>query len=1379
MTEVLTVLIVEDAEDDALLIVEILRGDGLEVAWERVQTAADLSHMLSTRRWDAIISDYNLPGFDAPTALAIMREQGLDVPFIVVSGILSEQQAVALMKVGAQNYIMKDNLVRLPEIMRRELREAQNRRDRQRVEQALQLSEARFQKLVETQPGTLFTAVLRVNGDRALTYLSSNGASLFEVPVAIALADFSAIAALLHPEDRARADAAMAHSAATLAPVHQEWRMVTPSGKIKWVQVHSQPERLPNSDVQWFGVVLEITDRKQAELTVTRQRDLNRLMIEVTQRFVEARAAQFDTEVTRALEQIGTYIQADHGHVVALTAADTQPGGTMQITHRWQRPDCTTVRQPPDVIPTAAFPWAIALLLRREVVNVPQVGALPVDYATDRTSWQSFDVGSVLSVPLIHKTRVVGYVGFLTQGRSAVWDDSIQQMVQVLAQTIASAQERLLAERLLAKREAQSWAILSVMPDLLIRMGADGRYREVLSQNHPLDVVVPSRSRIGRHVSEMLPADLAELKLQAIRQALATHEVQTYEQQIPVGDRLQQEELRAVQCGDDEVLFLIRDISERKRDEAERQRTELALQQSEAQQRALLKALPDLLVRLSKDGIYLEFAASPTFHVIGPLLDLVGTHVTESLPPVVAQQRVDAIKQALATKAIQFYEQDLSTAEKFQIEEVRVVPYRDDEVLALVRDISDRKQSERQLKELNQSLERQVAERTAALEEREARYRGLMEGASDAIVVADMKGHILEVNRRAEELFGHCRDQLTQMHQSQLHPPDHQAELIVLFQESIDTPYFQALNIPILHANGRHIPVDITSTTITLGTTRVVQGIFRDVSDRQRIEAENQRLRDRLGFLLGSSPAVIYSVEPTGNYRPTFISQNMANILGYESEAFIANFTDWREYYHPDEADSIWVGLSAVVERGCYTMEYRFRHRDGHYLWVQDEARVAYDIYGEPQEVIGYLANITDRKCAEERLRQTNAELLRATRLKDEFLANMSHELRTPLNAILGMTEGLQEQVFGAINERQLKALTIVETSASHLLALINDILDMAKIESGQITLHMAPTAIAPLCHSSLTFVQQQAHKKRIQLMDCILPNLPDLVIDERRVRQILINLLANAVKFTSEGGRVSLTVAPELCQDGNAIQTVMRFTVKDTGIGIAPDNQQRLFQPFVQIDSALNRQYAGTGLGLTLVKQFTELHGGQVGLISEVGVGSSFTIDLPYEPGAGRWTASPTPTITSTPEAPAIPDENPLILLASDQEAMISSVVSYLTAKGYRLLVARQGEAAIALAQAENPDLIVMDMQLPEVDGLEAIRRIRDEPHLADCPIIALAALASASARERCLAAGANQHMSRPLKLKQLATAIQHLLTPALHPPHNPPEDLCHPPLS
>ncbi|AFZ02617.1 GAF domain-containing protein [Calothrix sp. PCC 6303] len=409
-------------------------------------------------------------------------------------------------------------------------------------------------------------------------------------------------------------------------------------------------------------------------------------------------------------------------------------------------------------------------------------------------------------------------------------------------------------------------------------------------------------------------------------------------------------------------------------------------------------------------------------------------------------------------------------------------------------------------------------------------------------------------------------------------------------------------------------------------------------------------------------------------------------------------------------------------------------------------------------------AKLTD---SNQQLAVSNQQLARVTRLKDEFLANMSHELRTPLNAILGMTEGLQEQVFGVVNEQQLKALQLVERSGLHLLELINDILDVAKIEAGQIELDYAPTSVAHLCESSLVFIKQQALQKRIQLEIKLQINLPDLFVDERRIRQVLINLLNNAVKFTPERGCITLEVTQitlNISDADSPEQYFLRFAVRDTGIGISPENIKNLFQPFVQIDSALNRQYTGTGLGLALVKRIIELHGGLVGLTSELGVGSCFTIDLPFAPNhtsPSVIAAGDQPVATSELD-PSSPNEvvnlTPLILLAEDNEANISTVSSYLKAKGYRIVLAQNGQEAIDVAKTHHPDLILMDIQMPGMDGLEAMRQIRLDPNLAEIPIVALTALAMTGDRDRCLTAGANDYLSKPIKLKQLANTIQQL---------------------
>lgn len=236
-----------------------------------------------------------------------------------------------------------------------------------------------------------------------------------------------------------------------------------------------------------------------------------------------------------------------------------------------------------------------------------------------------------------------------------------------------------------------------------------------------------------------------------------------------------------------------------------------------------------------------------------------------------------------------------------------------------------------------------------------------------------------------------------------------------------------------------------------------------------------------------------------------------------------------------------------------------------------------------------------------------NAELRRANRLKDEFLAGMSHELRTPLNSILGLSESLQLGTYGQLNERQHTTLRYIEESGRHLLALINDILDVSKIEAGQMQLETGPVSVESVAQASLQFVRQSAFKKQIKVNLSIDSPLIPIEADERRLKQILVNLLNNAVKFTAEGGAIGLEVVAD------SDKQMTHFTVWDTGIGIAPEDMERLFQPFIQVDARLARSYTGTGLGLTLVQRMTEMHGGRVSVESEVGQGSRFIVSFPW----------------------------------------------------------------------------------------------------------------------------------------------------------------------
>ncbi len=378
----------------------------------------------------------------------------------------------------------------------------------------------------------------------------------------------------------------------------------------------------------------------------------------------------------------------------------------------------------------------------------------------------------------------------------------------------------------------------------------------------------------------------------------------------------------------------------------------------------------------------------------------------------------------------------------------------------------------------------------------------------------------------------------------------------------------------------------------------------------------------------------------------------------------------------------------------------------------------------------------------------TNAELARATRLKDEFLASMSHELRTPLNSVIGLSQALTQEVYGSLNERQTVSLERIFNSGQHLLSLINDILDLAKIESGKEELRISPVQISILCHASMDFIRRQAELKELEL-NCQL-NIEDdiLEVDDRRMKQILINLLNNAVKFTPKQGKVTLKV------EGDLENKLISFSVIDTGIGIAQEDMNQLFQSFVQIESSLSRRYEGTGLGLALVRRIVELHGGSVAVESEVGKGSEFKVTLPWkrsQPGMKL----PTPEVKAKESTKPIPAGQLLILLAEDNENNIVMLSDYLSFKGYHLVFAKNGLEAISLAKERKPQLILMDIQMPKMDGIEATRWIRSDPQTTDIPIIALTALAMPGDREKCKQAGIDEYVTKPVILDQLVDLI------------------------
>ena len=409
------------------------------------------------------------------------------------------------------------------------------------------------------------------------------------------------------------------------------------------------------------------------------------------------------------------------------------------------------------------------------------------------------------------------------------------------------------------------------------------------------------------------------------------------------------------------------------------------------------------------------------------------------------------------------------------------------------------------------------------------------------------------------------------------------------------------------------------------------------------------------------------------------------------------------------------------------------------------------------------------------RLSQTNQDLEQASQLKSEFLTSMSHELRTPLNSILGFADLLQRQVAGALNARQVKYTQIIVESGQHLLGLINDILDLAKIESGKDELDLQPIAIADLCVQCVEMVQHRVDKKRLVLSQEIDQRLGQVNLDERRVRQMVINLLSNAVKFTPEGGQIKfacrLAYGSQLQEQYRPDRSPVNLStpylcleVQDTGIGIAQDKWNLLFRPFQQVDASLTREHEGTGLGLALTKRLAELHGGTVSLKSVEHQGSTFAVWLPLTEMRNELLANPltAPLVVSEKELETI-KRNKRIWLVEDQPYNQELIIEILEIEGYVVDLIADGSLMMEAMQAKvaslRPDLILLDIQLPKVDGFEIVRNLKASPDWKQIPVIAVTAMAMMGDRDRVLAAGANAYMSKPLDLTLLIDTIRAML--------------------
>ncbi|MBI5587698.1 MAG: MCP four helix bundle domain-containing protein [Deltaproteobacteria bacterium] len=384
-------------------------------------------------------------------------------------------------------------------------------------------------------------------------------------------------------------------------------------------------------------------------------------------------------------------------------------------------------------------------------------------------------------------------------------------------------------------------------------------------------------------------------------------------------------------------------------------------------------------------------------------------------------------------------------------------------------------------------------------------------------------------------------------------------------------------------------------------------------------------------------------------------------------------------------------------------------------------------------------------------LELANMELQEANKMKSQFLANVSHELRTPLNSIIGFSELLQEKAFGELNERQLQYVEYVHSSGGHLLQLINNILDLSRIEAGRMQLEPEDFAITETLGEVLGIVRPLAHRKNITIDSKTVPASPKLHADKAKFKQVMLNLLSNAVKFNVEGGGV--TVDWDIVEEpsGMNMERFIVFRIKDTGIGIREEDRGKLFKEFEQIDSSITREYGGTGLGLVLTKRLVALHNGEIWFESEPGKGSVFSVKLPQ--GTEEIDV---PVYSSRIFAPSGAEKLPLVLIGSESQDINHLLEIYLDGGSYEVFTAADGVDLLRKAQEQKPFAIIMGVTLPKKDGWEALKELKANTETAGIPVILISSIDN---KELGYALGAVEYMEKPINRERLLSVLARLL--------------------
>ncbi|WP_293324980.1 PAS domain S-box protein [Microcoleus sp. PH2017_30_WIL_O_A] len=1461
--ESIHILVIDDQPNNLRFISNILTKEGYKV--QRAISGGMVVNAKFTVLPDLILLDIAMPrmnGYEVCEKLKA-NEKTREIPVIFLSVFNETFHKVKAFEIGGVDYISKpfqveEVLARIEsqltiQQLSKQLKQqnVQLQREvefRKQTEQALRESKARLQKLAVNIPGVIYQLVQNPQGSYKFEYISYACREIYELESEKILKDAGLVWDRNHPDDREYVMETIAESARTLEPFAFEWRIVTPSGKLKWLQSNSRPEMRDNGDIVWYGVLFDISDRKQAEIETAAaksalerkvQREL--LIAKITQ---EIRSSLHPEQIFQtAATQIG---QTFYVNRCLIHTYITTPQVDIPLAAEYLEPEWESIWNVP--IPIWGNPHIVQMMIQDRPIASNNVYSDPLLQAI-RPICREIGLKSMLAIRTSYQGRANGAICLHQCDRYREWTkDEIDLLEAVAAQLgIALAQvqlidrekkrigqldrqnkqlqaeirTRILAEQALQESEAELRTIFAAMTDIVLVRNAEGRCIKI-APTSATNFAKPASEMINRTAHQVLPQSVADLVLNTIQQVLKTKQSINVEYSYTVGDREVWLDAKVSPLSAESVIMVARDITDRKQAES-------ALRESQHFIQAIADSNPNLLYvydLIEQRNVYTNRQIATILGYGAEEIQDMGKAMLQTLvhPEDLSAffQHIQKFDLSQGGDIIEFqYRMRHKNGEwrwmhSWDTVFLRQADGKPKQILGTSNDITDRKLAEEKLLASQQ------------------RISFLLQQTPIAVIELNLSLEIITWNPAAEAIFGYSEQEAKGRVATDLIVPEsYRQQASEIFDRGLSAK--SSATSENLTKDGRIIICEWYNTELidengkAIGTASMAV----DITERKQAETELQEsaLRQR------AIARIIERMRQTLDLREIFhaTTRELRQTMKCDRVGLYRFNPDWSGEFVAESVDSKWISFiqaqqidpnfteGALESENCLVQKFDSTSQEICDTYLQETAGGAYsrgktylcvqDIYKQGfspcyiellerfqaksyitvrifcgDKLWGLLAsyqNSAPRQWSEAeinvavhvgtqlgvalqqaellaRTQRQSMELIKskenaevANRAKSQFLASMSHELRTPLNAILGFSQVMARNI--SITPEQKEYIEIINRSGEHLLELINDVLSMSKIEAGQITINESRFNLYNILDSLREMLQLKANSKGLHLIFENIGDLPQYIqTDESKLRQVLINLLGNAIKFTQHGIvtlRVSSQAETNVTEEN---QSQLLFEISDTGPGISPLELPTLFKPFVQTETG-RRSMQGTGLGLPISQQFVRIMGGDISVESQLGQGTTFTFNIQVK----LVTESDEQEKTTAKQVIALEAGQQIyrILIVEDVAENRQLLLKLLAPLGFEVEEATNGQEGIALQSTWKPHLILMDMLMPVMDGYAATKLIKQTPEGKETIIIALTASAFDEQRHIILSAGCDDFICKPFREEVLFEKIAHHL--------------------